>query len=145
MSDRSGACKKCFFGIRIFLRLDGPLPMVLRDILVVLGTSGKVSFTKNTFYNFLEVFKKKKKFFFIANRCGTVMVMARAKKVYKSEGKLIEHTHEKRGEWESLPSIAIVRVYVIGPLGSFIFHSPPSLSLLLRDGHACLAIVCGRE
>ena len=58
MSFRLGACKKCFFGVCIFLRLDGPLPTVSGDILAVLGTSGKISFMKDVVYKFLEVFGK---------------------------------------------------------------------------------------
>lgn len=49
-----------FLGVRIFLRLRGPLPVVSRDILAVLGTSGQIFFTKDVVYKFLEVFGKKK-------------------------------------------------------------------------------------
>ena len=84
MSIRPCACKKCFFLCLILLRLDGPLPTVLGDILAVLGTFGQISFTKDVVYKFLEVFvKKKEKKNFLANRRGTVMVMRRAKETYK--------------------------------------------------------------
>ena len=66
MSGRPRACEKCYFGVCILLRLDELLPAVSGDISAILGTSGRICFTKDAFYNFLEVLgkKNKNKFFF---------------------------------------------------------------------------------
>ena len=69
--------KNAFFGVRGLLRLDGPLSTAFGDISVILGTSGRIYFTKDAFYNFLEVLGKKSKSKSLANRRGTVMVMRR--------------------------------------------------------------------